>query len=212
MESKAESEFRFRWGSQKSEPKIGIPNQEFAYKLHTSSLQALYKLRKGFVLKLVSERDWIISIYDQIFLCMKHGTELDKFGYLQAPYKLHTSSIQASASSLPFASCSPRLVVHQSLLLAPPPPYVASHCAATSSHQRAGWLLHLLLSCHLCLLASALLTPPRLLQHTRLLLCCLSPCHPLVPTTNNAKAPSSMLMPPLLLHEQRTINNAKALS
>jgi hypothetical protein len=26
LESKTESEFRFRWGSQKSEPKIGIPN------------------------------------------------------------------------------------------------------------------------------------------------------------------------------------------
>jgi hypothetical protein len=26
-ESKTESEFRLRWGSQKSEPKIGIPNQ-----------------------------------------------------------------------------------------------------------------------------------------------------------------------------------------
>jgi hypothetical protein len=29
LESKMESEFRFRWGSQKSEPKIGIPNQAF---------------------------------------------------------------------------------------------------------------------------------------------------------------------------------------
>ncbi len=27
LESKAESEFRFQWGSQKLEPKIGIPNQ-----------------------------------------------------------------------------------------------------------------------------------------------------------------------------------------
>ncbi len=28
LESKTESEFRFQWGSQKSEPKIGIPNLE----------------------------------------------------------------------------------------------------------------------------------------------------------------------------------------
>jgi hypothetical protein len=27
LELKTESEFRFQWGSQKSEPKIGIPNQ-----------------------------------------------------------------------------------------------------------------------------------------------------------------------------------------
>ncbi len=29
LESKTESEFRFQWGSQKSEPKIGIPNQDW---------------------------------------------------------------------------------------------------------------------------------------------------------------------------------------
>jgi hypothetical protein len=69
---------------------------------HTSSVLAPYK----FVLKLVPEQDWIISIYAWIFLCMLLGTELDKFSYkllsssMQALYKLHTSFIFKLVSKL----------------------------------------------------------------------------------------------------------------
>ncbi len=41
LESKTESEFRFQWGSQKSEPKIGIPNQAVGLRWHASFIVAL---------------------------------------------------------------------------------------------------------------------------------------------------------------------------
>ncbi len=50
-----------------------------------------------FCLKLVSERDWIISFYARIFLCMYLGTKPDKFGRKlrsssgQVPDKFRTS-------------------------------------------------------------------------------------------------------------------------